>query len=94
MITTCAPHTHWRAALGFPCLSAAGPPFCCALFPRVWLTCGRAFSCVRYGSWRSNSKDDYVGEGLERRQAAILSPKGISKEDLEKRAADFAAGNM
>ena len=33
-----------------------------------------------------------VGEGLERRQAAILSPKGMSKEDMQQRAAEFSAG--
>ena len=41
---------------------------------------------------RYRRKDDYTGEGLERRQDAILSPRGISKEDLERRAQDFAAG--
>ena len=41
-----------------------------------------------YDIWRNNVKDDYTGEGLEK-AAAILSPKGISKEDLEQRAQEF-----
>lgn len=62
---------------------AAGPPKC------FTIGCQANYD---YDLWRYSSKDDYIGEGLERRQDAILSPKPISKEDLERRAAEFAAG--
>jgi len=62
---------------------ATGPPKC------FTIGCQANYD---YDLWRYSSKDDYTGEGLERRQDAILSPKGISKEDLERRAAEFAVG--
>lgn len=63
---------------------AEGPPKC------FTIGCTTNFE---YDIWRNNPKDDYTGEGLER-PAAILSPKGISKEDLEKRAQEFKAAQQ
>ena len=57
-----------------------GPPKC--------FTVGCSVN-YEYDLWRYDTKDDYVGEGLEK-PAAILSPKGLTKADLEERAREFS----
>jgi len=41
------------------------------------------------GLWRANSKDDYSEAAGVEKGDSVLKPKGISKEDLERRAREF-----